>query len=54
MEGVLFELLNNSNTESFVTEDGDIETWKGNNSINEILIDSLKEYINKLKETIEN
>ena len=54
MEGVLSELLNNSNTESFVTEDGDIETWKGNNSINEILIGSLKEYINKLKETIEN
>jgi len=54
MEGILFELINNNNTESFVTEDGDIETWKGNNNLNVILIDSLKEYINKLKETTEN
>lgn len=52
MENILLELLISNNEESFVTEDGDIETWKGNNTLKQAVIVDLQEYIQKIKETI--
>jgi len=52
MENVLLELLMNNNEESFVTEGGDIETWKGNNILHHAAIKDLQEYIQKIKNVI--
>ena len=50
MEGVLLELLMN-NSEQFVTENGEIEEWKGKGMNNEFVKD-IQEYIQKLKDAI--
>lgn len=52
MENVLLELLMNNNEESFVTEGGDIETWKGNDALKQSAIKDLQEYIQKIKDTL--
>lgn len=52
MENVLLDLLMNSNEESFVTEGGDIETWKGNDALRQAAIVDLKEYIQKIKDVL--
>lgn len=52
MENVLLDLLMNSSEESFVTEGGDIETWKGNDALRQAAIVDLKEYIQKIKDTL--
>lgn len=45
MENILLELTMNNSNESFVTEDGDIEIWKGNNISRDNFIKDIKEYI---------
>lgn len=52
-EAVLLELSLASSEESFVTEGGDIESWKGNDEVRQRLIKDIQEYINKLKVAIE-
>jgi hypothetical protein len=51
MENVLLELLMNQSGESYVTEDGDIEEWKGKSLDNQFVKD-IQEYIQKLKDAI--
>jgi hypothetical protein len=52
MENVLLELLMNQSEESFVTEGGDIETWKGKGIDTQQLSQDIQEYIQKLKDAI--
>ena len=52
MENVLLDLLMNGNEESFVTEGGDIEAWKGNDALRQVAIVDLKEYIQKIKDVL--
>ncbi len=52
MENILLELLLEQSGESFVTEAGDIEVWKGKLS-NQQYIKDIQEYIDKLKSTID-
>ena len=52
MEGVLLELLMN-NSEQFVTENGEIEEWKGK-GMNEQFVQDIQEYIQKLKDVIKD
>ena len=51
MESVLLELLMTTSGESFVTEAGDIEEWKGK-SMNNQFIQDIQEYIQKIKDTL--
>jgi len=51
MENVLLELLMNQSGESYVTEAGDIEEWKGKSLDNQFVKD-IQEYIQKLKDAI--
>ena len=52
MEGVLLDLLMN-NGEQFVTENGEIEEWKGK-GLNEQFVKDIQEYIQKLKDAIKD
>jgi hypothetical protein len=52
MEGVLLELLMDQSDESFVTEAGDIETWKGKGIDINKTTQEIQEYIQKLKDAI--
>jgi len=52
MENVLLELLIGPNNESFVTEGGDIEVWKSNDSLRQTAITEIQEYIQKIKDTL--
>jgi hypothetical protein len=52
MESVLFELLMGQSDESFVTEAGDIETWKGKGGDTQQFIKDIQEYIQKLKDAM--
>ena len=52
MENVLLELAMNQSEESFVTEGGDIETWKGNGIDTKTLIQDIQEYIQKLRDAM--
>ena len=52
MENVLLELLMGQSDESFVTEAGDIETWKGKGVDTSQLVKDIQEYIQKLKDAI--
>jgi len=52
MEGVLLELLMN-NSEQFVTENGEIEEWKGK-GLNNQFVQDIQEYIQKLKDAIKD
>ena len=48
MENVLLDLLMNTSGEQFVTENGEIEEWKGKGVDNQFIQD-IQEYIQKLK-----
>jgi len=52
LEDLLLEISLEANTESFVTEAGDIEEWKGNTTLNTKIAEDLKEYIIKLKNAV--
>jgi hypothetical protein len=52
MEGVLLELLMNNN-EQYVTENGEIEEWKGK-GLNNQFVQDIQEYIQKLKDAIKD
>jgi hypothetical protein len=52
MENVLLELFMSNSEESFVTEAGDIETWKGKGGDIPQLIKDIQEYIQKLKDAV--
>jgi bacterioferritin-associated ferredoxin len=52
MEAVLFELLLGATEESFVTEAGDIETWKNNDSFRQQAITEVQDYIQKIKDVL--
>jgi hypothetical protein len=51
MENVLLELLMGQSGESYVTEAGDIEEWKGKSLDNQFIKD-IQEYIQKLKDAM--
>jgi len=53
MENVLLELLMGQSGESYVTEAGDIEEWKGKSLDNQFIQD-IQEYIQKLKDAVEH
>lgn len=52
MEGVLLDLLMN-HSEQFVTENGEIEEWKGK-GLNDQFVKDIQEYIQKLKDAIKD
>lgn len=52
MENVLLELVMDQSDESFVTEAGDIETWKGKGIDKQKMVEDIQEYIKKLKDVV--
>ena len=52
MENVLLELALTQSEESFVTEAGDIESWKGKGIDQQKLTQDIQEYIQKLKDVV--
>jgi len=44
--------FNNEVDDQFVTEQGDIETWKGNGLVKEKLTKEIQEHIQELKDVI--
>ena len=52
MENILLELAMEQSDESFVTEAGDIETWKGKGLDKQKIIQDIQEYIQKLKDVV--
>jgi len=52
MEDILLELSLGINESSFVTENGDIEEWKGKGLNEQEIIKDIQEYIQKLKDSI--
>jgi len=52
MENVLLELAMGQHEESFVTEGGDIESWKGKGLDTQKLMQDIQEYIQKLKDAM--
>ena len=52
MENVLLELVMDQSNESFVTEAGDIETWKGKGFDKQKVVEDIQEYIKKLKDVV--
>jgi len=52
MENVLLELVMDQSDESFVTEAGDIETWKGKGFDKQKVVEDIQEYIKKLKDVV--
>jgi hypothetical protein len=52
MEDLLLELALGASKESFVTEAGDIEEWRGGNIDTTQMIEDLQEYIQSLKDIV--
>ena len=52
MEDVLLEIMLNDNKESFITEAGDIEEWRGGVIDKTKIVEDLQEYIIKLKDAL--
>lgn len=52
MEDVLLEVMLGSSKETFVTEAGDIEEWRGGNMDTTQIIKDLQEYIQSLKDIV--
>lgn len=52
MENALLEVLMMTGGESFVTEAGDIEAWKNNDSSRQELVMGMQEYIQKIKDVL--
>lgn len=53
MEDVLLELMIDESNESFITEAGDIEAWKGKGENKQQIIKDIQEYIQKLQDMVE-
>ena len=53
MEDVLLEVMLGDSKETFVTEAGDIEEWRGRNIDKTQIVKDLQEYIQKLKDIVE-
>jgi hypothetical protein len=53
MEGILLDVMLNDNKESFITEAGDIEEWRGGVVDKTKIIENIQEYIRKLKDISE-
>ena len=53
MEDILLELSLGINEDSFVTENGDIEEWKGKGINEQEITKDVQEYIQKLKDSIQ-
>jgi hypothetical protein len=53
MEDVLLELMLSNDEESFITEAGDIETWKGKGIDKQQVSQDIQEYIQKLKDAVD-
>jgi len=52
MEDLIFELSLGINKDSFITENGDVEEWKGKGVDQQEMIKDIQEYIKKLKDSI--
>jgi hypothetical protein len=52
MEDILLDISINGNNESFITESGDIEEWKGRGLDQQTIIENIQEYIQKLRDSI--
>ena len=52
MENILLELALNQSEESFITEAGDVESWKGKGVDIQKLTQDIQEYIQKLKDAV--
>lgn len=52
MENILLELALNQSNESFVTEAGDIEDWKGKGMDYQKITEDVQDYIQKLKDVL--
>jgi hypothetical protein len=53
MEDVLLELMMDESSESFVTEAGDIEAWRGKGENKQQIVKDIQEYIQKLQSMID-
>ena len=53
MESILLDVMLNDNKESFITEAGDIEEWRGGVVDKTKIIENIQEYIRKLKDISE-
>jgi hypothetical protein len=53
MEDLLLEIMLDNSKESFVTEAGDIEEWRGGNIDTTQIVKDLQEYIQSLKDIVE-
>jgi hypothetical protein len=53
MEDVLLELMMNESNESFVTEAGDIEAWRGKGADKQQIVKDIQEYIQKLQTMVD-
>jgi predicted RNA-binding protein Jag len=53
MEDVLLELMLDQSEETFVTEAGDIETWKGKNMDKQKISQDIQDYMQKLKDAMD-
>jgi hypothetical protein len=53
MEDVLLELMMNESNESFVTEAGDIEAWRGKGTDKQQIVKDIQEYIQKLQTIVD-
>ena len=54
MESILLDVMLNDNKESFITEAGDIEEWRGGVVDKTKIIENIQEYIKKLKDILES
>ena len=54
MESILLDVMLNDNKESFITEAGDIEEWRGGVVDKTKIIENIQEYIKKLKGILES
>jgi len=53
MEDVLLELMMDESSESFVTEAGDIEAWRGKGENKQQIVKDIQEYIQKLQSMVD-
>jgi hypothetical protein len=54
MESILLDVMLNDNKESFITEAGDIEEWRGGVVDKTKIIENIQEYIKKLKDILDS
>ena len=53
MEAILLDIMLNDNKESFITEAGDIEEWRGGVVDKTKIVENIQEYIQNLKGIVE-